>query len=63
VEPANVDQLCNAVSELLLDPGLARKFGVAGHQLIERDFSVNTMVLRYSKLYTVLCTNRCLRDE
>jgi len=54
VEPANVDQLFDAVSELLADPVLASTFGVAGRELVERDFSVDAMVSSYINVYQEL---------
>jgi glycosyltransferase involved in cell wall biosynthesis len=51
VEPANGEQLHDAVSELLGNAVLCRQFGDAGHNLVVRDFSVDTMVERYMGLY------------
>lgn len=54
VEPADTEQLHDAVSDLLDNPALRRQFGDAGHNLVVRNFSVNTMVERYLMLYQEL---------
>lgn len=51
VEPGNTEQLYNTVSELLANPGLRQQLGTAGRSLVKRDFSVDTMVERYARLY------------
>ena len=51
VEPGSVDQLFEAVSELLADPVLANKYGLAGRELVERDFSLDRMVQKYLCIY------------
>lgn len=56
VEPANVDQLFDAVSELLADPTLESTFGAAGRELVQRDFSIGAMVEGYLKLYADVST-------
>lgn len=54
VEPADAEQLHDALSELLGNPELRQQFGDAGHNLVVRDFSVDTMVERYVGLYQEL---------
>lgn len=59
VEPGNTKQLYNAVSELLIQTELRREFGAAGRNLVERDFSVGTMVERYNLLYKEIVGRTC----
>lgn len=54
VEPGNSKALFAAVSELLANPALAREFGDAGREMVQRVFSVNVMVNKYSELYNYL---------
>lgn len=56
VEPGNTEQLYNAVNELLAQPELRQQFGAAGRNLAERDFSVETMVEQYIRLYGELAS-------
>lgn len=56
VEPGNSEALLVAMSELLADKALTRKFGAAGRELVQRDFSVGTMVEGYLKLYADVST-------
>lgn len=51
VEPGNVEQLHDAVGELLADRALAQLMGEAGRDLARREFAVDTMVERYLNLY------------
>jgi glycosyltransferase involved in cell wall biosynthesis len=51
VEPGNGEQLYHAVTELLGNTSLRQQFGQAGQEIIRRNFSVDTMVERYLKLY------------
>jgi glycosyltransferase involved in cell wall biosynthesis len=59
VEPANVDQLFDAVSELLADPALASTFGLAGRELVRREFSIDAMVASYINVYKELIRSSC----
>lgn len=52
VNPGNTEQLYEAVSQLLTQPELRQQYGSAGRNLVERDFSVETMVDGYLKVYT-----------
>lgn len=54
VEPGNSEALFAAVSELLADSTLARTYGAAGRELVQRDFSIGTMVEGYVRLYRKL---------
>lgn len=54
VEPGNSEALFDAVNEFLTDKALARKCGAAGRELVQRDFSIRTMVERYVRLYQEL---------
>ena len=54
VEPGNTEQLFEAVHTLLANPGLARRCGAAGRNLVQRSFSLDTMIKQYIGLYNKL---------
>lgn len=54
VEPGNGEALLGTVNELLADQSLARKYGAAGRELVQRDFSIRTMVEGYVRIYQEL---------
>jgi glycosyltransferase involved in cell wall biosynthesis len=51
VPPADVDALAAAIGRLLDDPNLRRRFGEAGRQRMQAEFSVDAMVSRHCELY------------
>ena len=51
VPPGDADAVASALIELLNDPPLAGRMGVAGQALAERDYSQRTMVEQYAALY------------
>jgi len=54
VEPGDSEELFRAISELLGNPDLRRRFGVAGRNMALSDFSVERMVTQYMELYDML---------
>lgn len=52
VEPGNSEALFAAVCELLANPALAREYGDAGRELVQRDYSIGSMVEGYLNVYT-----------
>ena len=54
VEPGNSEALFGAVNELLADSTMARTYGAAGRELVQRDFSIGAMVEGYVRLYQEL---------
>jgi glycosyltransferase involved in cell wall biosynthesis len=51
VAPGNTEELIEAVSHLLGDPGLSARLGAAGRRLVEEKFSVAAMVKGNIELY------------
>jgi glycosyltransferase involved in cell wall biosynthesis len=54
VPPGNVAALGQAVERVLSDPELARNMSQAGRALVEREFSVDSMVEGNLKVYREL---------
>ena len=54
VPPRNPEALANAISRLLQDPGLARRFGQAGRHRVAEHFSIDQMVSKTERLYLSL---------
>jgi glycosyltransferase involved in cell wall biosynthesis len=50
--------LAEAIRQLLADPGLARRFGMAGRARVERQFSSETMADRVSEMYGQVLASR-----
>lgn len=50
----DVDALCRALHRLAADPALRAKFGAAGRERAEREFSVDRVVRAYEALYSDL---------
>ena len=51
VEPGSSEALFAAVCELLANPSLAREYRDAGRELVQRDFSIGSMVEGYLNVY------------
>ena len=51
VEPGNTEQLLSAVSRVLVEQGLGQQFGMAGKFLVQQQFSVDSMVDSYLRIY------------
>ena len=51
VPSGDVDRMASALTTLLRDPSLCRRFGSAGRVRVERDFSEATMVKRHMDVY------------
>lgn len=51
VPPGNADSLARAIRELLSDPALAHKMGLAGRERVQASFSVDTMAACYGQTY------------
>src|SRR5439155_23841531 len=51
VPPRDPHALANAISRLLEDPGLARRFGRAGRDRVAEHFSIEQMVSKTERLY------------
>ena len=51
VEPENSDALGEAMARLIDDPDLCHKFGHAGYERMQNEFSVDTMADRHVELY------------
>jgi glycosyltransferase involved in cell wall biosynthesis len=51
VPPADVHALHEAIATLMDDGGLRRKFGIAGHERMQKEFSIATMADRHVTLY------------
>jgi glycosyltransferase involved in cell wall biosynthesis len=64
VEPGNSRELAEAITSLLADPELAARFGSQGRRIIQREFSIDTMVSGNVSIYEELlkggrgCTRR-----
>ena len=54
VEPANSEMLYKAIISILGDELKKQKFGKSGHDLVEHNFSVDTMVKKYLSIYREL---------
>ena len=54
VEPGTATQLVNAISKLLIDPGLRRSIGCGAHREVSRNFGMSKMVEEYTNLYRKL---------
>jgi glycosyltransferase involved in cell wall biosynthesis len=61
VPPKDPGALAEAVSRLLADTVLARRFGSAGRALVEEKFSEQVMVGRVERLYGELLRRRLSR--
>jgi glycosyltransferase involved in cell wall biosynthesis len=48
---ADIEHLAASMRRYAADPGLARRHGMAGHERVLRDFSLEAMVQRYLDLY------------
>jgi hypothetical protein len=58
VEPANPDELAEAILQLLRDPERARKLGRAGRKLMLERFTLSVTVRELSALYEKLLGRR-----
>jgi L-malate glycosyltransferase len=58
VRAADSDGLADALRRLLLDPKLRRRFGDAGRELVERDFSTRTQVPRIEAVLSKAAARR-----
>jgi len=61
VPPRNPEALANAISRLLQDPGLARRFGQAGRHRVAEHFSIDQMVSKTERLYLSLLERKQCR--
>lgn len=57
VAPGNSEELYQAIVELLADPARMARFGAAGRELVQGEFSVDAMVESYLALYRKLDGN------
>lgn len=60
VPPGDIEALTAAIVRILGDPGLARRMGEAGRQLVEGEFSVDGMVEGNLRVYRELLQERGL---
>ena len=54
VNPLDVEALSAKVADLLTDEEKAKRFGVAGHERVARDFTLEEQARAYEKLFTEL---------
>ena len=52
VEPERADTLCEALYQILSDTTLAQRLGAEARRVVEKQFSLQTIVSRYIQLYT-----------
>ena len=57
VEPRNVDELANAMRELLNNKDLYKKISHNGAEMVRREFSIHQMANRVDSLYQQILTN------
>lgn len=58
VPPADADALAGAISRLLTESGLAERLGKAGRELVDREFSADTMTETNVSIYRDLLASR-----
>jgi glycosyltransferase involved in cell wall biosynthesis len=51
VKPGDVDGFANAVKRLLDDPALADRMGLAGQEIVKRDYSCETIAHQLEQIY------------
>ena len=51
VDPGDADGLRNALAWLLTDPDLGRRLGAAGYAWVSRNYTSETMALKYRQMY------------
>jgi len=54
-DPGDVDAFCRSIRTLLEDPALRQRLGAAGRQVVNRDYSSETMVQRYVDVLETAC--------
>ena len=63
VKPGNVEELTNALEQILSDDVLSRKMGKEGRKRIQEQFSSDIMVQSIEKVYQELLTRKGLAIE
>lgn len=58
VDTGRPDQVAAALERLIRDALLRRQFGLAGRQLVERRFTIGTMIAAYQAVYDECCAGR-----
>jgi len=56
VAPKSVDELIKALERLLGQPCHARKMGAAAQELVQKEFTYDSVVSQYAELYRSLLT-------
>ncbi len=51
VRPYNVEELANAVQDILSDEHQAQQMGLEGRMIVEKEYNLSLMLERYKKLY------------
>jgi glycosyltransferase involved in cell wall biosynthesis len=60
VEPGNVDDLAQALLQVLDHPGRAAEMGARGRKMVQHSFSSQSMAAQYESLYRGCVVERCL---
>jgi sugar transferase (PEP-CTERM/EpsH1 system associated) len=62
VEPRADEQMAERLARLMVDRGLARRFGAAGRRKVEQQYSLDVMLRRYEELYLSLMSRTKMKE-